>query len=69
MAHDQKEIEMDEANEVTTPSKPDWLVYQRFFEVVGGVGGYLELRNNDRLMLNKLLEAFHIDLSESGDHP
>lgn len=60
-------------NETSTPEtihvgKPDWLSYQRLFETVGGVGGYLQLKQQEPQLLKLILESFGIDL-EKGERP
>ena len=47
-------------------SRPDWLVYQRFFEGVGGVGNFLLLRENAPALCKAMLEAYSLP---TGDMP
>lgn len=43
--------------------RPDWMCYQRFFEVVGGVEGYFRLRDHEPRLLKQVMESFGITLS------
>lgn len=58
------ETEIKTELELTT-YKTDWMVYVRFFETVNGVDGYFRLRDYEPRLLKKIMEAFHIDLSDS----
>lgn len=45
-------------------AQPDWLIFQRFFEAVGGVGGYLLLRENSPNLCQEMMEAFGVTVED-----